>query len=150
MSYLWDFGDLSNSIEANPVHFYSNIQGDIVVTLEVTSAFGCTDETSYTINFQEELIFYIPNSFTPDQDEFNQTWGPVFTQGFDPHNFDLYVFNRWGEVIWESHDPQDRWDGNYGGGGAECQNGVYTWKVELKIKDFDERKILTGFVNVIR
>jgi len=150
VSYLWDFGDLSNSIEANPVHFYSNIQGDIVVTLEVTSAFGCTDETSYTINFQEELIFYIPNSFTPDQDEFNQTWGPVFTQGFDPHNFDLYVFNRWGEVIWESHDPQDRWDGNYGGGGADCPIGVYTWKINYKPKETDEKIVLSGQINLIR
>ncbi|MBM3453418.1 MAG: hypothetical protein FJX84_09815, partial [Bacteroidetes bacterium] len=73
-----------------------------------------------------------------------------FTQGFDPHNFDLYVFNRWGEVIWESHDPQDRWDGNYGGGGADCPIGVYTWKINYKPKETDEKIVLSGQINLIR
>jgi gliding motility-associated-like protein len=149
-TYFWDFGDLSNSTEENPVHFYSNLQGGMIITLTATSALGCIDETTYVINYQEETIFYVPNTFTPDQDEFNQTWGPVFTQGFDPYNFDLYLFNRWGELIWESHDASARWDGTYGGKALHCPDGVYTWKINYKPRETDEKKVVTGFVNLIR
>jgi gliding motility-associated-like protein len=149
-TYVWDFGDLSTSTETNPSHYYTNIQGGIIITLTATSELGCIDEATYIINFQEETIFYVPNSFTPDQDEFNQTWGPVFTQGFDPYNFDLYLFNRWGELIWESHDATAQWDGSYGGKALHCPDGIYTWKIAYKPKETDEKKVITGYVNLIR
>ena len=149
-TYFWDFGDLSNSTEENPVHFYSNLQGGMIITLTATSALGCIDETTYVINYQEETIFYVPNTFTPDQDEFNQTWGPVFTQGFDPYNFDLYLFNRWGELIWESHDASAQWDGTYSGKALHCPDGIYTWKINYKPLETDEKRVVTGFVNLIR
>jgi gliding motility-associated-like protein len=149
-TYVWDFGDLSTSTETNPTHYYTNIQGGMIITLTATSALGCIDEATYVINFQEETIFYVPNSFTPDQDEFNQTWGPVFTQGFDPYNFDLYLFNRWGELIWESHDATAQWDGSYGGKALHCPDGIYTWKIAYKPKETDEKKVITGYVNLIR
>jgi gliding motility-associated-like protein len=149
-TYVWDFGDLSTSTETNPTHYYTNIQGGIIITLTATSALGCIDETTYVINYQEETIFYVPNSFTPDQDEFNQTWGPVFTQGFDPYNFDLYLFNRWGELIWESHDATAQWDGSYGAKALHCPDGIYTWKIVYKPKETDEKKVITGYVNLIR
>jgi gliding motility-associated-like protein len=150
VNYLWEFGDLTTSTESDPVHFYSNLQGGVVVTLAVVSPLGCTDETSYVINFQEETIFYVPNTFTPDQDEFNQTWGPVFTQGFDPFNFDLYIFNRWGELIWESHDATAQWDGNYGDKALHCPQGIYTWKISYKPKETDEKINISGQINLIR
>ncbi len=150
VNYSWDFGDNTNSTEESTSHFYSNLQGGVVVTLTAVSALGCSDQTSITINFQEQTIFYVPNSFTPDQDEYNQTWGPVFTQGFDPFNFDLYVFNRWGEVIWESHDASKRWDGTYGSKGTKCPDGVYTWKIGYKPKETDEKVVVTGHINLIR
>ena len=141
---------MSTSTETNPTHYYTNIQGGIIITLTATSALGCIDETTYVINYQEETIFYVPNSFTPDQDEFNQTWGPVFTQGFDPYNFDLYLFNRWGELIWESHDATAQWDGSYGAKALHCPDGIFTWKIVYKPKETDEKKVITGYVNLIR
>ena len=149
-TYVWDFGDLSTSTETNPTHYYTNIQGGIIITLTATSELGCIDEATYVINFQEVTIFYVPNTFTPDQDEFNQTWGPVFTQGFDPYNFDLYLFNRWGELIWENHDATAQWDGSYGGKALHCPDGIYTWKIAYKPKETDEKKVITGYVNLIR
>jgi gliding motility-associated-like protein len=149
-TYLWEFGDLSTSSEVNPNHLSSNIQGGVLVTLTATSALGCPGQASVFINYQEQTIFYVPNSFTPDQDEFNQTWGPVFTQGFDPFNFDLYVFNRWGEIIWESHDSEARWDGTYGYDGLDSPDGLYTWKIEYKPTATDEKRIVFGYVNLIR
>jgi gliding motility-associated-like protein len=104
-----------------------------------------------SVQVQEVLIFYVPNTFTPDGDNYNQTFQPVFHSGFDPFDFELLIFNRWGEVIFESHDATVGWDGTYGQETTEIvQDGTYTWKIEFKTKYTDERKIVTGSVNLIR
>lgn len=149
-NYFWDFGNGSTSTLTSPTTTYTNINGNTLVTLVASTNNGCTDSATLIITFVENAIFYVPNSFTPDQDEYNQTWGPVFTQGFDPFNFDLYVFNRWGEVIWESHDASKRWDGTYGSKGSKCPDGVYTWKIGYKPKETDEKVVVTGHINLIR
>lgn len=149
-SYFWDFGNGNSSTAENPNVLYNNTTGNTLVTLYASSDNGCIDSASLVITYVENAIFYVPNSFTPDQDEFNQTWGPVFTQGFDPYNFDLFVFNRWGEVIWESHDAAKKWDGTYGLKGLECPDGVYTWKISFKPKETDKKISLTGSINLLR
>ena len=100
------------------------------------------------IEVEEELIFYIPNSFTPDDDGHNETFKAVFYSGYDPYQYTMYIFNRWGEIIWECHDVSVGWDGSYGGN--IVQDGTYTWKIEFKTTMNDEHKMYTGHVNVIR
>jgi len=155
-SYSWNFGDQQNSTLENPSHVYSDINGNVLVTLTATSALGCTNQYSVVIEYVEETIFYVPNAFTPDEDEYNQTWGPVFTQGFDPFNFELFIYDRWGELIWESHDASVGWDGTYQGAlqigalGMSCQEGVYTWKINYKPKETDEKKVVVGHLTLLR
>ncbi|MBU3659987.1 MAG: T9SS type B sorting domain-containing protein [Flavobacteriales bacterium] len=150
ISYSWNFGDGQNSTEVNPSHVYSGLNSNTLVTLTATSTLGCTSSVSVVIPYEEETIFYVPNTFTPDEDEFNQTWGPVFSKGFDEFNFNLYVYNRWGELIWESKDAKGRWDGNYGTNGLKCPQGVYTWKIDYKPIETDEKLTITGTVNLLR
>jgi len=97
-------------------------------------------------------IVYISNTFTPDNDNFNQTFKPIFTSGFDPFDYTLLIFNRWGEIIFESHDATVGWDGSYGNSGevGVVQDGVYTWKIEFKATSNDERRMVIGHVNVLR
>jgi gliding motility-associated-like protein len=64
--------------------------------------------------------------------------------------FDLFVFNRWGEVIWESHDAKAKWDGTYGSEGMQCPQGVYTWKIAYKPAENDDKISLTGHITLIR
>jgi gliding motility-associated-like protein len=149
-SYSWDFGDGQTSTEENPSHIYTGINSNILATLTAVSSLGCTSSFSVVISHQEETIFYVPNTFTPDEDEFNQTWGPVFSKGFDEFNFNLYVYNRWGEVVWESKDAKGRWDGNYGTSGLKCPQGIYTWKIDYKPIETDEKLTITGQVNLLR
>jgi gliding motility-associated-like protein len=149
-SYLWTFGDFAQSVVTNPTTNFSNVAENTLVTLYAYSANGCVDSAIVVINYNQEAIFYVPNSFTPDQDELNQNWGPVFTKGFDPFNFDLFVFNRWGEVIWESHDAKAKWDGTYGSEGMQCPQGVYTWKIAYKPAENDDKISLTGHITLIR
>jgi gliding motility-associated-like protein len=153
-TYWWDFGDSSpTSIEENPQHDYVGMDiGTYVVTLIATSPSGCVDTTQSIIQIYEELIFYIPNTFTPDNDDYNQTFQPIFTSGFNPSTFNMKIYNRWGEVIYETNDAEIGWDGSYGSNGevTMVQEGVYTWKIEFKLSKNDERRMVKGHLNILR
>jgi gliding motility-associated-like protein len=154
VDYSWNFGDNTPlSTLVSPSHNYpENFIGNYMVELIAYSEFGCTDTAYSFIQINEELIFYLPNTFTPDGDMFNQTFQPVFTSGFDPYDFTLLIFNRWGEVIFESHNSEIGWDGTYGSNYNQglVQDGTYTWKIEFKLRQNDERKIVVGHVNLVR
>lgn len=151
-NYSWDFGDASAlSNEVHPVHVYDEDEvGSYYVTLIATTPGGCADTAHLLIRVDEELIYYVPNTFTPDRDEFNEVFQPVFTSGFDPYNFSMWIFNRWGEVVFETHDASIGWDGTYGVDGNDCQDGTYTWKIAFKTTRNDERKVIHGHVNLLR
>jgi gliding motility-associated-like protein len=96
----------------------------------------------------EDLIFYVPNTFTPDGDEFNQEFHPVFTAGFDPFDFNMIIFNRWGEIVFESNNAAAGWDGTYHG--KLVQDGTYTWKIEYKLLLNDSRQTAIGHVTILK
>lgn len=150
VSYIWDFGDNSpNSNEINPTHEFDNSESaGYYVTLWGISEYGCVDSFSVVINVQEVLLYYVPNAFTPDGDEYNQTFAPVFESGFDVHDYHFTIFNRWGEVIFESFDHTVGWDGTYGG--EIVQQGTYTYKIEFGLEYTDARKIVTGHFSLIK
>ena len=156
--YSWNLGvDDAVTSEENPIYTYPNeVEGQYVVTLVATSPLGCTDTATTIIQVYEELLFYVPNTFTPDLDNYNPVFQPVFTSGFDPQDYVLYIFNRWGELIFESRNAEIGWDGSYGTWDQSqnevdmVQDGVYTWKIEFKVTRNDERKMYVGHVNLIR
>lgn len=151
-SYTWSFGDETGfSNEISPVHTYPLDEGAYyTVELIATSPLGCVDTAYTTIKVYEDLIFYVPNTFTPDGNQYNQTFSPIFTSGFDPYDYTLIIFNRWGESVFESHDATVGWNGTYGVGGNECASGTYSWKIEVKTLESDERKSFHGHVNLLR
>ena len=151
VSYQWLFGDGETSSADEPSHTYStSLQSGFIATLITTSAAGCTDTTSVPILYEEQLIFYVPNTFTPDEDEHNQIFLPVFTSGFSSENWHMSIYNRWGEEVFESFDPTKGWDGSYGDKGGVVQSGLYTWVIYYKPKNNDEKLFVNGFVNVLR
>jgi gliding motility-associated-like protein len=150
-NYVWTFGDdLSTSTLENPTYQFPIDEGGYEVELIAYSPLGCSDTARMVITVVEELIFYVPNSFTPDGDSFNEYFQAIFTSGFDPFDFELLIFNRWGEIIWESHDDSIGWDGTYGAGQKLVQDGVYTWRIEFKKTANDQRVLVTGHVTLIR
>ena len=151
VSYQWYFGDNTNATDFEPIHTYStNLQTGYVATLIATSGAGCVDSTSMPISYQELLIYYVPNTFTPDADEHNQLFTPVFTSGFSPDNFEMTIFNRWGELVWQSFDHTEGWDGSFGLKGLNAPVGTYVWVISFKPKDNDDKLKITGFVNLLR
>ena len=150
-NYFWDFGDGGTSTEFAPFHLFNDIENEgITVTLVVSSNLGCADTSTYLIGFDPGLVYFIPNSFTPDSDQFNQTFMPVFSSGIDASNYLLEIYNRWGQLIFTSKNPAVGWDGTYGENGYQCQNGTYIYKVKIKMPSVDDRKVIEGHVNLIR
>jgi gliding motility-associated-like protein len=117
------------------------------VFLSVFNQFGCTDSTVIYIQIKGDEIFYVPNTFTPDGDEFNNIFTPVFTNGFDPANFQMDIYNRWGELIFQSFNAEKGWDGYFNG--KLCTVGTYTWKITYKNPEDDAFKLVSGHVNLI-
>lgn len=150
LTYLWDFDDNTTSTEENPNHMFVGVTENLLVSLTAYTPLGCSDTYQLSLPVIAEPIYYIPNTFTPDQDEHNQTWQAIFTTGFDPYAFQLAVYNRWGEVIWETRDASQAWDGTYGLEGNQVPAGMYTWKLQFETKENDYRKIVTGHLNLIR
>ena len=112
---------------------------------------GCVSPpatTTVTVSRCPQLLYYIPNSFTPDGNQYNQTWRPVFTSGFDPAEFRLVVYNRWGQIVWESYNPTAHWDGTYDS--RYVPDGVYTYRVWFGDKESDARYELTGHLTLLR
>jgi gliding motility-associated-like protein len=152
VSYIWDFNDGSPlSAEVSPYHEFPSVDiGTYMVQLTAISAFGCKDSTVRIIEIKEEVLFYVPNAFTPDGDNFNGVFNPVFMDGFDPRDYTLYIFNRWGQIVFESHDTAEGWDGRFGLGGDYAQDGVYTWKIIVKAEHSNKTGVYVGHVSLLR
>jgi gliding motility-associated-like protein len=149
---VWDWqspGAVSiNNAGSSALFSYPEGQvGTYPITLTVTTAEGCSDSITLEIQIVPDIIMYVPNSFTPDDDEHNQTWA-INIDGIDFENFQLVVYNRWGELIWESRDASAAWDGTYNG--RIVPSGTYIWKLAFKEKDNDGKRFYSGFVNVLR
>lgn len=150
-TYFWDFGDGATSNEIAPFHIFNNQENQgITVTLVAASNLGCTDTATYLIEFDPGLVYYIPNTFTPDGDQYNQVFKPIFTYGIDVNNYLFEVFDRWGELIFESKNPAIGWDGTYGANGNQCQNGTYIYRITIKVPALDDRKVIEGHINLVR
>ncbi len=150
--YLWDFGDGSpTSNEDEPYHNFPDNQGaSYQVMLVAYNEFGCADTTYQEIEITEELAFYVPNSFTPDGNQFNNVWQPVFTEGLNPQAYHAVIYNRWGEIIWESYDAAVGWDGTYGLNGIAVQDEVYIYNITFGYKDSAKKERITGHIVLIK
>lgn len=132
----------------NPTFFFPEGEvGQYPVTLYVETELGCVDSVTYLMNVVQDVLFFAPNTFTPDGDEFNQTWKAEIS-GIDEFNFELIIFNRWGQIIWESRDPNVGWDGTYNG--KIVQDGTYAWIARVGVPYNDDKLEFSGSMNLIR
>ena len=149
-NYIWNFGDGQMSTDTEPSHIFQNTMNGYTVHLIALTDLNCLDSMSISIGYQYNELYYIPNSFTPDGDQNNQVFIPIFYSGYDPSNFEMQIYNRWGEVLFETRNVLIGWDGSVGLEGLDAQEGVYTYRIVFKNPDLDERVVVTGTVNLIR
>lgn len=137
-TFNWEFGDGTTSTLPNP-KVRLQIVGQSTVQLIAISDFGCRDTAVQVITTSSELVF--PNAFTPNEEgssggsyDVSSLANDVFfpyTSGVTEYS--LQIFNRWGELIFESTDLKIGWDGYYRG--VICQQGVYVWKASAALGD---------------
>lgn len=126
VSYIIYFGD-GDSLVTNSMGPYSHPYdslGTFTITLIAINANGCNDTTWLTVTIEEPTTLFIPNAFTPNGDGKNDLFMPV---GNNVEQLHLLIFNRWGELIFESFDILNGWNGTYKG--ERVQEDVYVWKV---------------------
>ena len=151
VSYEWNFGDGSwPSNEFEPYHeFPTDDAGSYEIILTVTSADGCVDDRIKYVYVTQDYTIYVPNAFTPDGSGVNEIFKPVM-EGFDENDYTLYIFNRWGDLVFESHDMEVGWDGKYSQHDIGVQDGVFTWKIEAGIANSSDSKIFVGHVSILK
>ena len=127
--YIWDFGDGTEiSNEFSPTHtFVVEPEQNFLVTLVAISEHGCVDSITKVILMEKGVILYAPNSFTPDGNQFNPVFLPIVTSGVDKNQYELEIFNRWGESVFKSTDTEQGWDGTYKG--QKVPTGSYVYKI---------------------
>lgn len=151
VAWDWDF-DSPNGIYTdtlqNTVYSYSDT-GTYIIELVVTNTYGCTDTAYNTIRVIPEYAIYVPNAFTPNNnDGLNQMFIPKGV-GFDPDNFEMQIFDRWGIMIFKTTDINKGWDGKVKGGDKVAQMDTYVWKINTKDAKGNDRQYI-GHVTIVK
>ena len=132
VSNLWDFGDLNidtdTSSKANPEYYYTSDTGKYMVRLIVVTNHGCSDTAERLVIIDPDILVYIPNVFSPDGS------GPLKNDKFWVEasgyiTYQILIFNRWGERLYESNELDKPWDGKYKG--EICQMDAYVYQVNV-------------------
>jgi gliding motility-associated-like protein len=152
-TWSWTISSENGSIQSsnlqNPLFSLpNNLSGNITFQLTVSNNQGCTDNATSVLTILEDAAIYIPNSFSPDGDNFNNIF-QVVGRNIDPEFFELTIFNRWGELIFLSKDLNVGWDGSVNTYGA-APIGVYTYKVSFRFANQDDNQTITGHLNLLR
>lgn len=149
LTYHWDFGTPRSRDTSNlesPTFFFSGDTGSYFVKLLVTNPFGCSDEVMNTVRVGQDIQLFIPNAFTPNKK------GPETNEGFtvigiNVRSYEIDIVNRWGEVVYQSSNIQESWDGNYLG--KPSLGGTYAYKIRAISETGGEYKY-SGTLNLIR
>lgn len=140
--YTWTFGDSTTSDQINPTHTYTEV-GAYEVVLMTSTQFGCRDTVRGLVRIEYGFNFYVPSAFTPNNDGVND-----FFQGYGTYikNYDMGIYNRWGQLIYHTNDYSKPWDGKVN---QEVQSDVYVYRIRV-VDQNDEVHNYVGKVTVVR
>ncbi len=131
----WEYAVEGNTF-LGPDFDYSFLEGGrFEITLRVLSGNGCPDVTTRTV-FVSDHIFWAPNAFTPDGDGVNDTWSPTV---IGARNYELEIFDRWGNLRFRTEDPKQGWDGE------GLPSTVFTYRVRIKEWGADSKEYVGHF-----
>lgn len=142
-SYQWDFGDGNTSIFTNPTNTFENY-GEFEIRLIATNEIGCIDSIRKKIKLEEAYYVYIPNTFTPDVNRYNNFFTAVTTGIFSLH---ITIYNRWGELMFESNEIDFKWDGIFKG--EVAKQDTYIYKVNC-VSNSGKELEFNGHVNLLK
>jgi gliding motility-associated-like protein len=111
----------------NPQLEFDKTVETFTVSLRIENEFGCTDEMTREYCIRDTVIIHVPSVFSPNNDLINDVFKPLIT---DVRKYHLQIFNRWGEKVFESFNPEIGWDGRFKG--AACQTGYYPYYIQYE------------------
>ena len=145
VEWLYNFGDGTFSDDSNSFRTYMDT-GCFDVQQTVWNQFGCKDVSTRTVCVFPFYSLYIPSAFTVNEDTKNAIFN---AQGEGVKQFEMRVFNRWGEEVFRTKSLEHGWDGIVQRTGADAQQGVYIY--DVKATDFKDKKYnYQGKVALIR
>jgi gliding motility-associated-like protein len=137
VGYLWSNGAGTALITVAPSQ-----TSDYCVT--AYTAEGCEQKACITIEVSLESTLYIPNAFTPNGDDLNDV---LYTPGTNIVTYHFMIYNRWGNLVFESDDMEKGWDGTYKG--ERVKDDVYNYRLIAEGIDHAIYK-KTGFIAVVK
>jgi len=151
-TWTWNFGDPASpsgnaSSDQSPSHTYSN-QGTYVVWLVVESSVGCKDSISKDVEIKDDFTYFAADAFTPDGDGLNDYFVPTGVN-IDINNFDMHIYDRWGEELYRTKDMSKPWNGNKNNMNEKAKPGVYVWMTKIT-DNKGKGHVIYGRVTLIR
>ena len=134
VTYTWDINGQGASGESVSYNVPSETDGQFTACLEVIGPGGCMDAQCYTVLVSAESYIFVPNSFTPDADGTNDVFAPTIVGLTKDYRYSFRVYDRWGDVIFETNDPNDVWTGNVHDGGHYAQADAYVYEITLQLR----------------
>jgi len=125
--WIFDDGDTSDMYE--PVHIFDSV-GYYNVILIAQTEFGCKDTTAKLVRVKDITTFYMPEAFTPDEDDINDTYCPKF-YGISDEGYKLEIYDRYGHIIFDTENPYECWKGDVYGRNI-APPGTYVYIVKYK------------------
>ena len=151
-SWEWNFGDPNSGVfnfsnNTDPYHIYQE-KGEYTVQQIVRNEYGCIDTAWSIAKLDNGPSFFTPDAFTPNGDGLNDVFIPQGTK-FDEATFELYIYDRWGRIVFETKDYYDFWDGTHIKTGEELNSDVFNFIIYY-VDDFGEKKMQKGSITLIR
>ncbi len=145
-AWNWNFGDLTGSAIVNPLPHTFPDTGNYVITLIVSNQYTCFDTAYKSIRIEPDWAFYVPNAFSPNSDGFNDNFQGY---GFGLLEYEMIIFDRWGNNIYQTKNYDSPWDGRANKGADIAQMDVYVYVINIK----DIKKVkhsYRGIVTLVR
>ncbi len=148
--YYWNIADLHSTTDLNTAYTFSNKEPDTYeVCLVAYNHNGCADTVCNIIVVEDVLFTYIPNAFTPDGDDENDVWWPTANIPVRS-NYELLVFDRWGQVVFSTTDPYEPWEGRKQNSGEVLKSDVYAYRLLFGIQNTEVRREILGHVTLLK
>lgn len=127
--WLWNFADLGSSTLQNPEYIFADT-GRFEVLLQVFHQSGCVDSMLQVIDVTPQIRYWLPNAFTPNNDGRNDVFqGKGVFEGME--DFEMHIFDRYGEIVFSTTDPLQAWNGKYNNIGKSAVTGIYVYQVQF-------------------
>jgi gliding motility-associated-like protein len=150
VTYAWSVDGQSIAGGSQFSHMISPaVVGIHPICLVATDVLGCSNELCVDILVDDVLTIYVPNAFTPDGSGINDVFMPSVI-GLDPEFYLFTIFDRWGQEIFNTTDPNEGWNGAFRNSGEVLPQGVYVWRLFARDQFSADRKEIVGSVTLLK